>query len=154
MSRFSEEISLAPTDEQLKAALPDGGVVFSRVGPTGERDLYYFRQGFGMVEIGGDLGMPITSQTKTYVGNTSDSKVVFEVTGATDTDLYVWNPANGQSRVVAATANDDDTLAGVTALNEIVVNIAAGPGTNHGDGSGIGCAHALGVACDARKLGS
>ena len=129
-SNSSTDVSIAATDENLEAVLPDGGAVFTRIGPGGERDLYYFRIGFGLVEIGGDLGATIGSQTKTYAGRTSDSKVIFEVSGTPDTDLYVWNPAIGSSRVVSATVGDDDSLAAVTALDEIVVDITTGAGNN------------------------
>ena len=41
--------------EQLQAVLPNGGVVFSRLGASGEADLFYYNPGAGLAEIGLDV---------------------------------------------------------------------------------------------------
>lgn len=130
----------AATAETLRATLPNGAAVFSRIGGGGEQDLYYFRVGTGLVEIGADLSTTIQAQTKTYKGVTSTNLVAFEVTGATDIDLYVWDPSTGTSTAVDPTSVDE-TFVAVTANNEIIYNVATGASNNdveiytHGTGS-------------------
>jgi hypothetical protein len=119
----AEPISEALTNETLVATLNGGAVVFGRVGAGGETDLFSYKVGVGLVEIGADLAAPLPNQTKTYKGQTSDGKVVFEVTQPTTTDLYIWNPANGASRLIAANA----TLASVTPVDHVVYYVLTGP---------------------------
>lgn len=99
----STSVSTAATDEHLLAVLADGGVVFSRVGGSGETDLFYFKRGTGLVEIGGAV-TAIVDLDKGYDGCSSDSKVVFTVADGSDRDLYVWNPADGQTTPIATGA--------------------------------------------------
>jgi hypothetical protein len=120
-------VSDAATDENLVAVLSTGAAVFTRLGPGGEQDLYWYRLGSGLVEIGADLSATIQSQTKTWRSQTSDGKVVFEVAGLTEIDLYVWNPANGQSRLISGSDAGDATWAATTALGEIVYQIQTAP---------------------------
>jgi hypothetical protein len=103
--------------------------VFSRVGTGGEQDLYYFRVGAGVLAIGADLEATIGSQNKAYAGRTSTSRVVFTAHDGSDFDLYAWNPASGQTAVIAATAVDE-TLAAVSALDKIFYNVQTGPANN------------------------
>lgn len=114
-------VSTEATDEQLQAVLPDGGVVFSRVGTGGELDLYYFRVGSGLVEIGSDI-TSIASQNKTFQVNDSNSKVVFTALNATNEELYFWNPGNGQTTAIATGVNTT-VFNEVGTGNEIVYNV-------------------------------
>ncbi len=114
------------TEERLLATLPNGAVVLSRIGAGGETDLFYFKVGTGLVEIGADLSTTVQGQTKAYAGRTSDSKVVFEVTAAASIDLYMWNPATGQSRAISTQANEDERFLAVTATDLVVYKIVVG----------------------------
>lgn len=123
-------VASGATAETLNAVLPNDGVVYSRVGGGGELDLFYYTIAGGEVEVGADLGATILGQTKTYRGTTSSSQVVFEVTGATDLDIYIWDPAIGASTTVLATAALDDNVAAITALDEVVISTEATPTDN------------------------
>lgn len=114
-------VSAAPTDEQLLAVLPDGGVVFSRVGDSGESDLFYFRVGSGLVEIGADVGA-LAARNKTFQVNDSNSKVVFTALNGSNEELFVWNPSNGQTTTIAAGVNTT-VFSEVGTGNEVVYNV-------------------------------
>ncbi len=115
------------THEATRAVLQNGALVLSRVGAGGETDLYYFHTGTGLVEIGADLSSTVQNQSKTYRGATSDAKVVFEVQGTTEIDLYVWDSATGASRLVSGSDTGDATFAAVTPIGEVVYQIATSP---------------------------
>ena len=109
--------------EQIEAVLPDGGVVMSRVGGGGETDLFYYRRGVGLVEIGSDVSA-IATMDKAFNGNASDSKVVFTAASGAVSDVYAWNPQNGQTTSLsgAFTAGAFDVFAAIGAGNEVVWN--------------------------------
>lgn len=119
----STAVASESTAEQVRAVLPNGGLVFSRVGPGGEQDLYYFHVASGVVEIGSDQSAAVQAQSKTFAGNDGASRVAFEALNGTHRDLYVWDPASGQSRALAATAADE-TFAAVTPAEEFVYHAA------------------------------
>ncbi|MCC6670726.1 MAG: hypothetical protein IT458_06680 [Planctomycetes bacterium] len=125
----SYPVATAATAETLRGALPNGAVVLSRIGAGGEQDLYCFRVATGLAEIGADLSATVQAQTKTYAAHTSDSMVVFEVTAAASIDLYMWNPATGQSRALATSASDERWVA-VTAGNGVVYKIVISAGND------------------------
>ncbi|MFK7739565.1 MAG: hypothetical protein AB8H80_04510 [Planctomycetota bacterium] len=89
-------ISVEPTEEQLLALQPNGGVVFSRIGASGETDLYSFRRGTGLVEIGAD-DSALASRNKTFAAVDSNGKVVFHALNGADEELFVWDPSTGQT---------------------------------------------------------
>ncbi len=120
-------VGTSATDEQLQAVLPDGGVVFSRIGDGGEQDLFYYRVGTGLVEVGADQSA-LESRNKTYVGQGSGSQVVFTALNGTDEELWFWNPANGQTTAIATGA--DHAFDAVGAGNEVVYRTIVGP-TEH-----------------------
>lgn len=123
----STAVASGSTAETLRAVLASGAVVFSRIGAGGEQDLFHYMPSAGVVEIGADLSSTIQAQTKTYAGALSTGQIVFEVTGASSIDLYVWNPSNGASAAIA-TSSDDDVFAAVTPLDEVVFHqVKAGP---------------------------
>lgn len=122
----SYEVAVAASDEQLQATLAGGGVVLTRIGGGGETDLFAFTRTTGLVEIGSDLSTTVQNQSKTYAGRTSDDKVVFEVTAAASSDLYVWNLGTGSSRSIA-TGPNDERFAGVTATDGIVYREVQSP---------------------------
>jgi hypothetical protein len=123
----STVIADGPTHEAVRAVLPDGALVLSRIGAGGETDLYWYRAGTGLVEIGADLSSTVQNQSKTWRGATNDGKVVFEVQGTTEIDLYVWDSQTGASRLVSGSDTGDSTFAAVTPIGEVVYQIAAGP---------------------------
>ncbi len=124
-------VSTHARDEDLVAVLPDGGVVFRRKGDGGEWDLFYYRQGVGVVEIGADLdGSSPFTESKTYAGTTSASQVVFTTSDGSDRDLYVWDPADGQTTAVS-TSSADESFVAVTATDLVVYKIQTG--TNNAD---------------------
>ena len=117
-------VSAEPTDEQLVAVLPNGGVVFSRVGESGESDLYYFRVGTGLVEVGSD-DPALATRDKTFQVSDNNSKVAFTALNGAADDLYFWNPADGQTTNIAtgvgATFNE------IGFGNEVVYNLVVTP---------------------------
>ena len=115
-------VGTAATDEQLQAVLPNGGVVFSRVGPGGEADLFYYRVATGLVEIGSDV-TAIATHNKVYAAAGTGSQVVFAAQTGAVSDLYAWNPANGQTTAISAefTAGAYDVFASIGAGNEVVL---------------------------------
>lgn len=125
----STAVSTDANDEEIQGVTSDGAVVFTRVGGGGEKDLYWFKLGTGLVQIGSDLSATVQGQTKTYKGATTDGKVVFEVNAGTHQDLYMWDSATGTSRAIATTGVSE-TFAAVTPTNEVVYNVAAS-GTNN-----------------------
>ena len=99
-SDTSTAVSIHPTDERLQTVLANGAVVFSRVGGNGETDLFYFKQGTGTVEVGGDVSA-LDVLDKGWQGQGSGSQVVFSVSNGPNTELYEWNPAGGASTAIA-----------------------------------------------------
>jgi hypothetical protein len=123
----STAFAASTRNEVLRAVVPGGGVVFTRVGDGGELDLFFFQKGTGVVEIGADLAAPMPAQTKTWAGFTSGGKVVFEVTGVSEIDVCVWNPATGASRVVSGADAGDARFRAANSLDAFVYSIAASP---------------------------
>ncbi len=115
-------VSDNPGNEAILCVMPNGAIMFSRIADTGERDLFYFRVGTGLVEVGaGSTNGPLT---KTWCGATSDSKVVFQVTtGAADQDLWIWDPGTSTTRNLANSAVDE-TFAGVTPMDDVAYQVA------------------------------
>lgn len=122
-------IGTADTDEQLQAVLPNGGVVFTRIGSGGETDLWYFRLGSGLVEIGADVGA-IADHEKVYHGAGASSRVVFAARDGAVSDLWSWNPTNRQSTSISAafTAGAYDLFSTIGAGNEVVFQRVVGLG--------------------------
>lgn len=119
-------VSTHARDEDIVAVLADGGVVFRRKGAGGEWDLLYFNKGVGGVEIGADLGVTKGAESKDYKATTTGSRIVFETTdGGGDRDLYVWNPANGQTTSIGATTVDE-TFASLSGTGRVVYHIQTG----------------------------
>lgn len=110
----------AATDEQLQDVLDNGACVFTRIGGGGETDLYYFRIGTGLIEIGAD-NASLDSRNKTYAGTGSNGLVVFTALNAGDEELFFWNPANGVTTAIATGV--DTEVAGVGAGNEVVYTV-------------------------------
>lgn len=115
-------------DEDMVTVLPNGGLVFRRKGDGGEWDLFYFLSGIGVVEIGTDLGTTKNLETKSFRASTTDSRVVFETMDAGgDEDLYLWNPATGQTSVIAQGAVDETFLA-VSRSGRVILRLQTGAG--------------------------
>jgi hypothetical protein len=114
-------IGTADTDEQIQTVLPNGAVVFSRVGGGGEADLFYYRVGTGLVEIGSDIPA-IATNDKVVAGHSSDDKVVFMAQTGAVSDVFAWNPANGQTAAISGAfgAGAVDVVDGIGAGNEVV----------------------------------
>lgn len=119
-------VGTAATDEQLLAVLPNGAVVFSRVGTGGEADLFYYRVGTGLVEIGSDVAS-IAAHNKVYNAHGTSSQVVFSAQSGPVSDIYAWNPANGQTTSLSAafTAGNYDLFASIGSGNEVVLQRVA-----------------------------
>lgn len=100
----------ATTSEQLQAVLPNGGLVFSRIGDTGENDLFHYLTTAGLVSIGGDFNN-IGDDDKTFDANASASQVIFTADSGSATEIYVWDPADGQTYAIS-------TLNGAGANNQ------------------------------------
>lgn len=114
--------------EEIKAVLPDGGVVFSTKGLGGEDELLYYRMGQGVFTVGGDLPTSVQDQDMTYVTLSSQGLVVFE-TGTTSRDLWVWNAPGLTTSAVAATSADERFEA-MTSDDLIVYSVTTAPGNN------------------------
>ncbi|MCC7398155.1 MAG: hypothetical protein IT455_13895 [Planctomycetes bacterium] len=112
-------VATESTAEQLQATLPNGGVVFSRIGGGGESDLFCYRVATGLVEIGSDVS-GIATADKVYVGQGSASQVVFTASTGGTSDVYSWNPLNGQTTLVSGTSGNVDAVVGIGAGNEVV----------------------------------
>lgn len=110
-------VGTSTTDEQLLAVLPNGAAVFSRVGPGGEIDLFYYRVATGLVEIGLD-NTALASVSKVWSGHDANSKVVFlaEVGGVDS--LFSWSPTNGQTTTIHSAF--DCTVVGIGSGNEVL----------------------------------
>jgi hypothetical protein len=121
----STAISTNAANEAILAVLPNGGLVFSRVGGTNETDIYYYQNGVGVVEVGADLGATIQDETKTYNAFTNDSRVIFTHDAGSDTNIYVWNPSTLTTATVA-NSSDNETYRAVTANNKIVYTRSVG----------------------------
>ena len=110
-------VGTSTTDEQIQAVLDNGACVFTRIGGGGEADLFYFRVGTGLVEIGLD-NTAIEPRNKTYHGAASANRVVFSATDGSDNELFAWNPSNGQTTTISSGAND--VFDGIGDGNEVV----------------------------------
>ena len=111
-------VSTHAKSETLVKVLPNNGVVFSRLGDGGETDLFYWKLGAGVVEIGADLTDKVVTtnpftMSKTFKGNNSSSQIIFEGNDGTDTDVFYWDPAIGTTTSVANSTNVE-TFAGTT----------------------------------------
>ncbi len=115
-------ISNHANQEAIQAVLPNGGVLFSRLGGATENDLYLYLNGLGVVQVGADVPA-LDTLDKTYVGQTSDNRVLFtaQVTGSND-DLYVWNPGTTSSTAIATSASNE-VFHGVTAANKVIYTV-------------------------------
>lgn len=120
-------VGTAATDEQILAVLPNGACVFSRVGGGGETDLFYFRVGTGLVEIGSDVSA-LATRNKSYNAFGSASQVVFTATNAGDRELFVWDPATGQTDTIVA--GTDNVFDAIGDGNEVVFHTVVSP-TEH-----------------------
>lgn len=120
-------VGTGATDEQLQAVLPNGAAVFTRTGPGGEADLFYYRVSTGLVEIGNDVPA-IASHNKVYNACGTGSQVVFSAQTGAVSDIYFWNPANGQTTSISAefTAGNYDLFASIGAGNEVVLQRVVG----------------------------
>ncbi len=121
-TRTSSGLATAATAEALSGVLAGDVVVFSRVGGGGERDLYHYSTAAGIVEIGADLGATVQAQSKALAGALSTGEIVFQVTAATQ-DLYVWDPALGQSTAVGVSTTADEVALQVTVTDELVFSL-------------------------------
>lgn len=110
-------VGTSTTDEQLQAVLPNGAVVFSRVGPGGETDLFYYRVATGLVEIGLD-NTALDSVSKLWSGNDTNSKVVFHAEVGGVDSLFSWSPTNGQTTTIHDTY--DCTVVDIGSGNEVL----------------------------------
>lgn len=104
-------------DEQIQTVLPNGGVVFTRIGSGGETDLYYYKVGTGLLEIGSD-NTALASREKAFATSDSNSKVVFTAVNGSNAELFVWNPSNSQTTAIAT--GIDTQVAAIGAGNELV----------------------------------
>ncbi|MDO8348592.1 MAG: hypothetical protein Q7T30_00030 [Planctomycetota bacterium] len=120
-------VGTAATDEQILAVLPNGACVFSRIGGGGETDLFYFRVGTGLVEIGTDVSA-LDTRNKTYNAYGSASQVVFTAVNGSNREVFAWNPATGQTATVASGADNVYDAIGVG--NEVVYHTVVS-GTEH-----------------------
>lgn len=120
-------VGTAATDEQLLAVLPNGGVVFSRVGAGGETDLFYFKVGTGTVEIGANVSA-LATLNKAYNAFGTGSQVVFTATNGSNRELYVWDPADGQADAIAT--GTDNVFDAMGDGNEVVYHRVVS-GTDH-----------------------
>ncbi len=117
-------ISTNARDEDIVAVLPNDALLFRRKGDGGEWDLFYYKSGTGVVEVGADLaGSSPFTESKTYKGRTTNSRVVFETSDGSDIDLYIWNPATGQTTAISTTSVDE-TFEAVGPTNLVVYKIA------------------------------
>lgn len=103
-------VSDATTSEACQAVLPNSGLVFSRIGDTGESDLYHYLISAGVVSIGGDYNS-MDDEDKTYNAHASASQVIFTTDSGIATEIYVWDPADGQTYPIS-------TLNGAGANNQ------------------------------------
>lgn len=124
----------ATTDEQLLQALPNGGVLFSRVGASGEQDLFCYKVSTGLVEVGADQSS-LASLNKVLAGVSTDSKVVFTAEGASARAVWAWSPANGTSVDLGAAVSAAawNTVVAVGAGNEVAFQSNAFGNTTESD---------------------
>jgi hypothetical protein len=120
-------VGVAATEERVGGVLANGAVVFTRVGGGGETDLFYFRLGTGLVEIGSDVSA-IATHDKVWHGGGSASQVVFAARTGSVSDLWTWNPNGGQSTSISAlfTAGAFDVFSTIGAGNEVVFTRVVG----------------------------
>jgi hypothetical protein len=113
--------------ETVAGVLPNGGVVIARVGGGGETDLWYFERGTGLVEIGADVAA-IATANKGYAACSTDGKVVFTAVAGGVSDLYSWDPTDGQTTSLSAAfgAGAFDVFVAIGSGNEVVWNRVVG----------------------------
>jgi hypothetical protein len=117
-------ISTHARDEDIVAVLPNDALLFRRKGDGGEWDLFYYKSGTGVVEVGSDLdGSSPFTESKTFKGRTTNSRVIFETSNGSDIDLYIWNPSTGQTTAIA-TSGVDETFQAVGDTNLVIYKIA------------------------------
>jgi len=114
--------------EEIKAVLPDGGIVFATKGLGGEDELRYFRANHGLFDVGGDLSPAIQAQDMHFVATSSQGLVIFE-TGTTSRDLWVWSSTGLSTKQVAA-GSEDERFVTLTNDDLIIYSVAAAPGNN------------------------
>lgn len=114
-------VGTSTTDEQLQSVLPNNGVVFTRVGGTGEKDLFYYKVGTGLVEIAATFGN-VGDADKTFNAFATASQVVFSGSSGSATEIYVWNPTSGQTFNISTLngAGAVNTFSGIASGDEVV----------------------------------
>ncbi|MCR9244833.1 MAG: PKD domain-containing protein [bacterium] len=120
-------VGAAETDEQLLGLLGNGGIVFSRIGTGGETDLFYFRVGTGVVEIGADIAA-LATRNKAFHAGGAGSEVVFSATNAGNRELFAWDPGTGQTATIVS--GSDNVFDGIGDGNEVVYHTVVS-GTEH-----------------------
>jgi hypothetical protein len=107
--------------------MPNGGVVFSRIGGGGEHDLFSYRSSSGLVEIGSDV-TAIASADKTCNVVGTGNQVVFSAVSGPVSEIYSWNAGTGQTAALSAaiSAGAFDVFAALGTGNEVVWNRVVG----------------------------
>lgn len=118
-------IAATGQDERVRAVLPNGGLVLSRVGSGGEQDLYYYRTGTGLVEVASSV-TALDTRSKTCVAVGLDSQVIFTATDSVTTDLYSWSPVDDS--LVTLHAGGVAGFAAIGAGNEVIYTVDNGAG--------------------------
>jgi hypothetical protein len=121
--------------ENVVAATPNGGLVFDAPGAGGERDLFYYKAGVGVVEIGADQ-TALQTVSRTYQGAGSQDQIVFTATVSGVTRVWYWEPSTGASTDISVgAANDVNAFNGITQGDHAV--FTATDGTNGGTDIGV-----------------
>lgn len=86
-------LSTSDRNEIIQDVVTGGGVVFTRDEGAGDVDLWFYKAGVGLTQVGSDVASSIFQDgSLTYNGSTSDGMIVFtETVSATDTNLYYWD---------------------------------------------------------------
>lgn len=115
--------------EEIKTAVPGGGVVFSTNNPfTLEDDLFYYRMHNGSYTVGGDLEASVQALDMTYQGQLSGGMVVFSTTAFLgNQDLYLWSPF-GLNTASIATGPSVERFVGITPDDRVLYSVGTAPG--------------------------
>lgn len=118
-------IAATEFDERLSGVLPNGGLVFSRIGANGEHDLFYWKSGIGLVEVASTV-TALDSLDKAFATAGSANQVVFTGTDGTTTGLWSWSPLDDS--LTAISTGTHAAFAAIGAGNEVLYTVDNGGG--------------------------
>jgi hypothetical protein len=115
-------LSLSDRNEIILDVVTGGGVVFTRDEGAGDVDLWFYKTGVGLTQVGSDVASSIFQDgSLTYNGSTSDGMIVFtETVSATDTNIYYWDSTTRTTTPFAVNVDVLEVYHAVTSNAKII----------------------------------